>query len=223
MQQDNRHRWGLGIIASFTVPVVPVRTNLGASSQTEAPASSQMGVVPYGFSEPSMQQRANPSRIGARSLVALLLATWAAFGCGPVRAQSTTGAPTMVTVTVDNAKVIRLPDRTQTVIVGNPIIADVALQKNGVLILTGKSFGSTNLIALDASGSMLAESTISVQAPQAAVITVQRGLDRESYSCTPNCQPSIQLGDATKYYGEVSGQAEARRTMATGGSSGNPR
>ncbi|MCJ2034612.1 pilus assembly protein N-terminal domain-containing protein [Methylobacterium sp. J-068] len=145
-----------------------------------------------------------------------MVAACAAIGCGAPRAQSAEAVPTVVTVTVDNAKVIRLPDKTQTVIVGNPVIADVALQRNGVLILTGKSFGSTNLIALDAAGSMLAESTISVQAPQAALITVQRGLERESYSCTPNCQPSIQLGDATKYYGDVSGQAEARRAMATG-------
>ena len=167
-----------------------------------------------------MQHRTNPSRIAARGLAAILLSLWAAFGCGAARAQAAETQPTLVTVTVDNAKVIRLPDRTQTVIVGNPIIADVALQKNGILILTGKSFGSTNLIALDGSGSMLAESTISVQAPQAAVITVQRGLERESYSCTPNCQPSIQLGDASKYYGEVSGQAESRRTMATGAAGG---
>lgn len=129
--------------------------------------------------------------------------------------------PSLVAVTVDNAKVIRLPERTQTVIVGNPIIADVSLQKNGVLILTGKSFGSTNLIALDAAGTMLAESTISVQtAPVASVMTVQRGLDRESYSCTPHCQPSIQLGDSAKYYGEISGQADGRRAMATGAAGG---
>ncbi|MBD8906898.1 pilus assembly protein N-terminal domain-containing protein [Methylorubrum zatmanii] len=121
-----------------------------------------------------------------------------------------------VSVQVDNAKVIRLPEKTQTVVVGNPMIADITLQKNGVVVLTGKSFGSTNLIALDGKGSMLAESTISVQAPQASIITVQRGLDRESYSCTPNCQPSVQLGDATKYFTETSQQAEQRRSMATG-------
>lgn len=120
-----------------------------------------------------------------------------------------------VSVQVDNAKVIRLPEKTQTVVVGNPMIADITLQKNGVVVLTGKSFGITNLIALDGKGAMLAESTISVQAPQASIITVQRGLDRESYSCTPNCQPSVQLGDATKYFDETSKQAEARRTMAT--------
>lgn len=138
-----------------------------------------------------------------------------ASGVSPANAMDS--APAIVAVMVDNAKVIRLPERTQTVIVGNPIIADVSLQKNGVVILTGKSFGATNLIALDASGTMLAESTISVQAPQASIVTVQRGLDRESYSCTPNCMPSMQLGDATKYFGEVSGQADARRNLATGG------
>lgn len=130
----------------------------------------------------------------------------------PARAESDAA---VITVYVDNAKVMRLPEKTQTVVVGNPIIADVTLQKNGVVVLTGKSFGSTNLIALDAAGAMLAESQIRVEAPQAAVITVQRGLDRESYSCTPNCQPSMQLGDSLKYFGEVSQQAENRRKLAT--------
>lgn len=150
----------------------------------------------------------------ARAVLALagaiaLSATAAARSAEPV--------PPVITVTVDNAKVMRLPEKTRTVIVGNPIIADVSLQKNGILILTGKSFGATNLIALDGAGEMLAESTISVQAPQASVVMVQRGLDRESYSCTPNCQPSVQLGDSTKYFGEVSGQADARRSLAISG------
>lgn len=130
----------------------------------------------------------------------------------------------VVTVVVDNAKVMRLPERTQTVIVGNPIIADVTLQKNGVLVLTGKSFGATNLIALDGAGAMLAETTIRVEASQASMVTVQRGAEeRNSYSCTPYCQPSVQLGDSTKYFGDVSGRAETRRLLATTGSIGNGR
>ena len=119
-----------------------------------------------------------------------------------------------VAVTIDHAKVIRLPEGAQTIIIGNPIIADVTTQKNGLLVLTGKSYGVTNMIALDAAGSMLAESLISVQAPSESLVTVQRGLDRESYSCTPNCQPSILLGDATKYFGDVGGQTEKRNALA---------
>ncbi|MBC8093522.1 MAG: pilus assembly protein N-terminal domain-containing protein, partial [Pseudonocardia sp.] len=96
-----------------------------------------------------------------------------------------------VAVMIDNAKIIRLPDRTQTVIVGNPAIADVTTQRNGIVVVTGKSYGVTNLIALDGAGNLLAESQLKVQAPRESVVTVQRGLERESYSCTPNCQPSL--------------------------------
>jgi hypothetical protein len=134
---------------------------------------------------------------------------------GPAYAQPVT-LP-VVTVLVDNAKLIRLPEKTQTVVVGNPFIAEVTPQKNGVLILTGKSFGSTNLIALDSAGGLVAETMIRVEASREATITVQRGMDRESLSCTPNCQPSAQLGDAAKYFDPTSGQADKRRALASTG------
>jgi Pilus formation protein N terminal region len=123
------------------------------------------------------------------------------------------GAPPVM-VMIDHAKVVKLPERTQTVIVGNPIIADVTVQKNGILVVTGKSYGVTNLIALDAGGGLLTETLISVQAPSESLITVQRGLERESYSCTPNCQPSLLLGDATKHFSEVGDQAGKRNSLA---------
>ena len=119
-----------------------------------------------------------------------------------------------VAVIVDHAKVIKLPEKTQTVIVGNPMIADISVQKNGILIVTGKSFGVTNFIALDASGGMLAESRVTVRAATDAVVTVQRGMDRESYSCAPQCQPAIQLGDSVKFFGDVGGQASSRNQMS---------
>ncbi len=119
-----------------------------------------------------------------------------------------------VAVVVDQAKVIRLPEKTQTVIVGNPLIADITVQKGGILVVTGKSFGITNFIALDGNGSLLAESRVTVRASTDAILTVQRGMDRESYSCAPQCQPAMQLGDATKFFGEVGGQASSRAQLA---------
>lgn len=121
-----------------------------------------------------------------------------------------------VTVTVDHAKVLRLPEKAQTVIVGNPAIADVTVQRNGVMIVTGKSYGVTNLIALDATGALLAESSVRVGAATDSILTVQRGLERESYSCTPNCQPSAQLGDSKAFFEGTSGQNGARNAAATG-------
>jgi len=118
-------------------------------------------------------------------------------------------------VTTDRAKIIKLPDQTKTVIVGNPIIADVTIGKDGLVILTGKSFGTTNLIALDGIGAILNESTIQVQQANENVVIMQRGLDRETYSCTPTCMPTVALGDETKYFTDAGSASSARNKLAT--------
>jgi len=121
-----------------------------------------------------------------------------------------------LSVTVDRAKVIRLPESTKIVIVGNPAIADVAIQKNGVVVVTGKSYGVTNLIALDGLGTMLAESTLRVAAPSEAIVVLQRGaLDRQTYSCTPSCMPSVVLGDANTFFSDNKAQADQHTQFAT--------
>ena len=85
------------------------------------------------------------------------------------------------------------------------------------MVLTGRSFGSTNLILLDASGTPIAESIVEVtDAPGG--LTVQRGTSRESYSCTPRCAPAIALGDDTKFLNENLGNVRTRSgAAATGG------
>ena len=57
-----------------------------------------------------------------------------------------------IAVNVDQAKLVRLPSRVATIVVGNPLIADVALQTGGVVVVTGKGYGATNFIAMDRSG-----------------------------------------------------------------------
>jgi Flp pilus assembly secretin CpaC len=138
--------------------------------------------------------------------------------CGAALAAPKAAPSESVVVFVDHAKVVRLPEQARTVIVGNPAIADVAIQRNGIMVVTGKSFGATNLIALDAGGTLLAESVVQVSAAPDAVLTVQRGMDRESYACNPVCQPSAQLGDAQRFFGEAGSQAIRRNALATAGS-----
>ena len=138
----------------------------------------------------------------------------------PAAAPATASVPSpsgergQLSVAVDRAKVIRLPERTQTVVVGNPAIADLAIQKTGVVVLTGKSYGVTNLIALDGTGNMLAESVVNVTAPADGTLLVQRGFERQSYTCSPACHPSIMLGDSNAYFNENRSQADARNAFA---------
>ncbi|MCB2051672.1 MAG: pilus assembly protein N-terminal domain-containing protein [Novosphingobium sp.] len=104
-----------------------------------------------------------------------------------------------IAVVLDQAKVLQLPPNTATIIVGNPLIADITMiNRNTQLILTGKSFGQTNMIALDRKGNSIGESTVIVRAAKTGLL-VQRGLTQETYSCEPRCQPTITLGDDPKF------------------------
>ena len=98
---------------------------------------------------------------------------------------------------VDQAKLIKLPEKVATIVVGNPLIADVSLQPGGTMVVTGKGYGATNVMALDRHGSVLVDRTVQVEGPTDKLVTVYRGVDRESYSCTPICQRRITLGDGT--------------------------
>ena len=65
-------------------------------------------------------------------------------------AEATVAEPdSAVIVTVDRAKVFRMSSPAKTVIIGNPSIADATVEDDVTLVLTGRSFGVTNLIVLD--------------------------------------------------------------------------
>ena len=71
----------------------------------------------------------------------------------PVLAESTLREP--ITVNLDQAKLVKLPERTATIVLGNPLIADAAVQPGGVVVLTAKSYGMTNMVVLDRNGATL--------------------------------------------------------------------
>lgn len=142
--------------------------------------------------------------------IAFLLFAVAALGAASAQA-----APQVLTVKLDQARIERLPERVATIVIGNPLIADVSLQQGGLMVLTGKGYGVTNLIALDRSGAVLAEHTIEVQGPTDGVV-VFRGMARETYSCTPHCEPRITLGDAPAFFDATINQAGNRTIRAAG-------
>ena len=106
-----------------------------------------------------------------------------------------------VTVNLDQAKLVKLPERTATLVIGNPLIADAAVQPGGVVVLTAKSYGMTNMVALDRNGATLVEYPIQVVGPSDAIVVVFRGTERESYSCARDCERRITLGDTMGYFG----------------------
>jgi Flp pilus assembly secretin CpaC len=129
---------------------------------------------------------------------------------------ASSAAAETLTVFLDQAKVTKLPERTATIIVGNPLIADVTIQAGGLMVITGKGYGVTNLIALDRSGTVLREQSIEVQGPLEDVVVVYRGVNRESYSCTPICERRITLGDTPEFFDATLGETSSRNGSAAG-------
>jgi Pilus formation protein N terminal region len=142
--------------------------------------------------------------------IAIVLA--AAFGLsefpGSARAND-------ISVSLDEARLVKMPDRVASVVIGNPMIADIAVQSGGWMVVTGKSYGATNVIALDRSGAILLEKMIEVQGPR-DVVVVYRGGERSTYSCAPHCERRLMLGDNNAVFEVTAAQIGARNGLATG-------
>lgn len=103
--------------------------------------------------------------------------------------------PLAVDVRIDEARLVRLDRDASRVIVGNPSIADVAAQGSRLLVITGKSYGSTNVIALDGQGREILNAQLGVAPNDTRLVTVYRGPLRTSLHCTPDCQRMLAIGD----------------------------
>jgi Flp pilus assembly secretin CpaC len=124
-------------------------------------------------------------------------------------------SPIPMLVTVDQAIVLRLGFEAGAIIIGNPSIADATVINSMTIVVTGRSFGTTNLIVLDSGGNVLADELITVQAALDQVVVYRRSV-RQTYSCTPICAPTLNVGDGDPAFQTTNGQIQARQALALG-------
>jgi Flp pilus assembly secretin CpaC len=105
------------------------------------------------------------------------------------------------------------------VIIGNASIADVTVQAGNLLIVTGKTFGVTNIIALDAQKNIIQDQRVVVQRDDERTVNLTKGAARQSYSCTPNCETQIVVGDDPAFNESVTKQAATKTKFSEASSS----
>jgi hypothetical protein len=165
----------------------------------------RMGEAPMAARNDRGNRGGAARRTAALAIMAVALAWPAIAGAAPVR------------VVLDQAKIIRLPERVATIVVGNPAIADISVQPGGIMVLTGRGYGTTNILVLDRSGQVLMEQDIQVGGPSDNVVVVYRGVDRESYSCAPRCERRFTLGDAPAFFDSNGAQIGLRNAVSQTG------
>jgi hypothetical protein len=145
-----------------------------------------------------------PRRHATITLAAILGATAVFTAAGAAYADQ-------ISVEMDKARTLNLAAPVATVIVGNPLIADASVLDQHTLVISGKSYGQTNLIAIDAQGDIIYSTDLAVteaNSPQTSLVSLYRGAARSSFACAGGgaCQSQAMIGDAPDVYSTVTDQ-----------------
>jgi len=126
-----------------------------------------------------------------RVMIRLLAICGVVFtGAGPLAAQD---QPDLLRVFMNHARVLKLDRPVSKVIVGNSSVADATVADPTTIVLTGRSFGTTNLVLLDAQGNAIADERVLVSIDEGNTVRVFRQTERSILSCTPNCEKHAEL------------------------------
>lgn len=95
-------------------------------------------------------------------------------------------------IQIDRSQRVALRGAAGSVIVGNPAIADVTVVDAHTLFITGKGYGVTEVVAVDAIGRTVFQSQVVVTGGSTGSVRVWRGAQATEMACAASCAPSIR-------------------------------
>lgn len=96
-------------------------------------------------------------------------------------------------IEIDQAQRVQLRGPAGSVIVGNPAIADVTVVDSNTLYITGKGYGVTEIVAVDAIGRTVFQSQIVVtDGSGSGRVRVWRGAQATEMACAASCSPTLR-------------------------------
>lgn len=119
--------------------------------------------------------------------LAVMAAVIAAVAPGAALSQSRP-----ISVEIDHATRVSLRAPAGSVVVGNPQIADVTVVDANTLFITGKGYGSTEIVAVDQIGRTVFQANVVVTAPETGQVRVWRGSRVTEMACGTSCAPSVR-------------------------------
>ena len=121
-----------------------------------------------------------------------------------------------ITVILDQAKLVKLPEKVSTIVIGNPLIADASVQAGGLMVLTGKGYGVTNIIALDRAGAVLMEKTVGVEGRATSWSSIAASSAR-LMTAPRSAKNASRWATASAFFDAVIGQTVIRNGAAQAG------
>jgi hypothetical protein len=142
-------------------------------------------------------------------------------------ALSASAASAGVAVHIDETAPVSLGAPVSQVVVTNPSVADVSVLDRRHLMILGRTYGTTQVLALDGAGRRIFETTVSVTPPDAGHVSLFRGTEVYNYACNDRCERTPMPGESSQVYGaalqpytEYTGRAKG--AAAASGGNGAP-
>jgi Flp pilus assembly secretin CpaC len=104
-------------------------------------------------------------------------------------------------VMMNQAKIVKVARPIDTIVIGNSAIVDAAVQDGTTIVLTGKGFGTTNVVVLDKEGQAIVDQQVTVSRQESDSVRIYRRAQIQTLSCTPYCESA--------YRNEAEQQSEA--------------
>jgi Flp pilus assembly secretin CpaC len=164
--------------------------------------------------QPKSTERSMTGNLAKLALAAAMLCAASSMSMAVEAPEGAKLGEQPVIVTVDRAKVFRLSRPAATVIIGNPAIADATVEDEQTLVLTGRSFGVTNIVILDAAGEAIIDQSLVVRGHETNTVRIYRRADRETLACAPVCEPTLTIGDDSTAFNYASSQISARNALS---------
>jgi Flp pilus assembly secretin CpaC len=119
-------------------------------------------------------------------------------------------------VETGKAMPVRINGSASSIVVGNNNVADVTAHNDQLLFVTGKSYGTTNLLVFDKAGRQIYSAEVMVTTSSTNLVTINRAGQSYTYDCSPNCKAVLSTGDEPGHFAALIDQQLQSQTLTAG-------
>ena len=129
-------------------------------------------------------------------------------------AAAQTATAQQFTVEAHKTKQLKLRGQAATIVIGDPRVADIAVHDENLIFVTGRTFGTTNLLIYNADGKSIFNGDVVVTTNSSNFLSINRAGETNSYDCTPRCRSIVSIGDDQAYFDNVVSQTRQVQNIA---------
>src|SRR5262249_28521815 len=117
---------------------------------------------------------------------------------------------------VDQTVTMKLSGAASSVVLGNATVVDVNVHDANTLLITGKAFGTTNMMVLNKADEPILQVQLIVASDNPGELTIVRGTGVNTYSCSDKCRATPMVGDDPGYFNNVMATVNGKQAAAKG-------